>query len=1165
MTAGSGFVPLRVRSEYSMLESACRITPLLERVADLGFSACGLTDKGNLFGAVEFYQAAEKRGITPLIGCELVVRAGKKEAGPMLLFARNQTGYENLTKLVTKAHLEYEAEPPEVSGHDLTGHAAGLVATSGGPDGLIGQAVLQKKPARAEQWVRRFQELFGPEGFFLEVHNHGLEPEAVCRREFLNLSQATGAPLVATNEVLYLKPEDSEIYEMLTCIRTNRQLDDPDRERLLSNDYFLKSAREMETLFPECPEAVSNTRKLADLCRLNITFGENKYPSYPVEPGTRREDLLRDLCLTGLRARYGERVDSETHLRERLDYELSVIEKMGFVSYFLIVWDFIRHAKEQEIPVGPGRGSGAGSMVAYVLRITDLDPLRYGLIFERFLNPERISPPDIDVDFCQDRRGEVIQYVREKYGKRSVAQIVTYGTLGAKMAVRDVARALGMSFTEASRIADLIPAEPGMTLARALGTVPDLKAIYDGEEQTRECLEYALGIEGMVRQTGTHAAGVVIAEGELTQYLPLTRDDHENVMTQFEMGMLEALGMLKMDFLGLKTLTVIKECLSLVEATTARKLLPEAIPLEDEQTFELLNSGRNVGVFQVESPGMRKLCRQFDIRRIDDIIALIALYRPGPMELIPDYISCKKGETEIAYDHPLLEEVSSDTYGFMIYQEQVMKAAQLLAGYSLGDADLLRRAMGKKKQDVMDAQRARFIQGCRELNNIPQAQAEKIFGLLEKFAGYGFNKSHSAAYGMISYQTAYLKANFPVCFMAALMSNDLDSTDKISLFIGEAREMGIEVLPPSVNHSHTRFSIEDSSIRYGLAAIKGVGHSASEAIVTARQQGGPFLSMADFCSRVEFRPMNKKTVEALVRSGAFSEIHPNRAGLMEQIDKCMAQAGAVARDLASGQGMFFLDENPNEIAKSAEKEIQSIAPWTRQDCLAAEKGLLGVYFSGHPIDDFEEDLRAFRTVNTVELEEEPDRAQVRLAGLIVEKEVRIAKKSQKPFARLKLEDRTGSFELMIWSDLYLEVGDLLEQNLPVLAEGTIDRSLPDQLRVSVHRILPLESAFPAQVREVYVMTRREECTNGLFGTLKSIIREHPGDCPLCLVIPGQTTGAAILEAGDQFQVDARYPVIRTLREKLGKGKIKLRVKEMAEAPPRRRFGVRRPPGNQEAS
>lgn len=1148
------FAHLRVRTEYSMLEAACRIPALVERARTMGCPALAITDKGNLFGAIDFYQKTEAAGMQPLIGVELIIHATKKEFGPLLLYARNDEGYENLMKLVTLAHLEYEHAPPGISGKDLAAHAGGLIAASGGTPGLVAKALLKNDSNRAEKWVKRFQELFGTEAFFLEIQNHGTEPEERLRPALMELSRKTEAPLVATNEVLYTSSEHAETYDVLSCIRTNNKLEDTNRERLFSNDYYLKSPEEMAALFPDCPEALENTLRLAELCELKITFGENKYPSYPVETGTSREAYLRELCTTGLRERYGDRAETHPELNERLDYELGIIEQMGFVSYFLIVWDFINYAKQNGIPVGPGRGSGAGSMVAYVLRITDLDPIRYGLIFERFLNPERHSPPDIDVDFCQDRRGEVIRYVRDKYGKRSVAQIVTYGTMGAKMAIRDVARTMGMSFTEASRIADMIPQEIGMTISKAMAANPEFKALYENEESASECIDHALNLEGMVRQTGTHAAGVVIAEGELTQYLPLTMDDHDNVITQYSMGMLESVGMLKMDFLGLKTLTVIQEALRLLKDADGIEILAEDIPLEDEKTFELLNAGRNVGVFQVESPGMRKLCRQFDVQRIDDIIALIALYRPGPMELIPDYIACKKGEKPIEYDHPLLEEISSDTYGFMIYQEQVMKAAQVLAGYSLGDADLLRRAMGKKKQEVMDAQRERFIKGCHEINQIPKPQAEKIFALLEKFAGYGFNKSHSAAYGLISYQTAYLKANYPVSFMAALMSNDLDNTDKIALFIGDARDMGIEVLPPSVNHSEVRFSISGNTIRYGLAAIKGVGQGASEAIVAARNEGGPFLSMSDFCQRVEFRSINKKTVEALVRCGAFNDLSPNRAGIFEQIDKCMAEAGSVARDRASGQGMFFLDEDPEDQAEAALKEIESVAPWPGKECLQAEKDLLGVYFSGHPIDEVEEDLRAFRTTNLVELEQEPDRAPVRLAGLIMHKEVRIAQRSQKPYARLTLEDRTGTFEIMVWNDLYVEIGEILENGLPILAEGQIDRSRDDQLRVNTHKLIPLEKAFPEQVREIYVLPDREECGNGLFQKLKKISADHSGNRPLCLVIPGPERGAAVIETAENFHLDGRFETVRKLRRMLGKGKVKLRVKDMSEPPPRRRFG-----------
>ncbi len=1153
----AGFVHLNVHSMYSMLEAPCRIKNLVSKAAELKMPALALTDLGNMFGAIEFYSEAEKAGIQPIIGSELTVLRGKKGSGSLRLLARNQEGYVHLMKLVTHAHLESEGEGVRKAGISLEmlkECRGGLLVLLGGARSQWAELISAGLEREAMALAEAIRDAVEEDSLYLEIQNHGLPEEVALRETTVRLAQESGLPLVATNDVFYVEKAHAETHDILGCIRTGSRIDDAGRGRFSASEYYLKSAEEMQELFKETPEALQNTVKIADACTLELEFGVNKFPSYPVDEGVKREDYLKELCHQGLRQRYGDRVDAEPELIERLDYELGVIETMGFVSYFLIVWDFIHYAKQQGIPVGPGRGSGAGSMVAYVLEITDLDPIRYGLIFERFLNPERVSPPDIDVDFCQDRRGEVIEYVRRKYGKRSVAQIVTYGTMGAKMAIRDVARVMGMSFGDASRIADLIPKDPKITIGKAMVDNPEFKRIFDQEDQAHECISHALQLEGMARQTGTHAAGVVIAEGDLTQYMPLTQDDHGNVITQYSMGMLESIGMLKMDFLGLKTLTVIQNTVDFVKATTGKMLEPLEFPLDDKPTYELLNQGRNIGVFQVESPGMRKLCRQLQVDTVDDIIALIALYRPGPMELIPEYIACKKGEKKVTYDHPLLEEISSETYGFLIYQEQVMKAAQLLAGYSLGEADLLRRAMGKKKQEVMDQQRARFIEGCGQVNQIPRKKAADIFALLEKFAGYGFNKSHSAAYGIIAYQTAYLKANYPTHFLCALLCNDMQDTDKIALFIGEAREMGIEARPPSINHSLVKFSIEGEAIRYGLSAIKNVGVGIAEAIVAAREASGPFTSMADFCSRVDYGALNRRTVEALVKSGAMGDIHPNRAGLFEQIDQSLARASASARDRAAGQVTFFEDEPAGEMAPEAVEALDSTPPWPESECLAYEKELLGYYVSGHPIDAYEMDLVAFRTHQAIEVNEEIDRSVIRLAGLVAQREVRIARKSKKPFARLVIEDRSGKVETMVWPESYAEFGEKLEPGTPLVLTAQVERSENGEIKVAPYAISTLEELCPAGIREVYIVLLREQCDEEGFKQVRELAAAHPGSLPLCLVIPGPQGGAAVIEAGPDFHLDLNYNVLCDLRQRFGKSRIKLRVKDPEPAPRRRRWG-----------
>ncbi len=1155
------FVHLHVHTEYSLLDGACRAKDVVGRAKDLGMSALAITDHGNLFGAIEFYQAAQGAGIKPIIGCEIYmapgsmteksVPGGKDPNTHFILLAKDLVGYQNLVKLVSQAHLENSGGTPRIDKELLNKYREGLIGTTACSRSEMAQAFLQGRVKDAEKAVDDFRNIFGPDDFFLEVHNHGMEVEEQIRGFYKKLSQQTGIPLVATNNVHYVAKNHARAHEILLCIQTGAKLGDEKRLRFPSDEFYLKSPDDMALLFADMPEACANSLEIAQRCDVQLVFGKDKFPAYPVPEGKMRDAYLREICETGMTRCYKERAQ-EPELRQRLEYEMGVIEKMGFTSYFLIVWDFINYGKKNGIPVGPGRGSAAGSMVAYVMGITDLDPIHYKLLFERFLNPERISPPDIDVDFCQNRRSEVIQYVKDKYGERSVAQIVTYGTFGAKMAIRDVARVMGMNFSEASRIADMIPKDPKITIKKGLEANPDMKALYEADERVREVIDTALTLEGMVRQTGTHAAGVVIGDRDLTEFIPLTRDDHGNVITQYEMDPLGALGMLKMDFLGLKTLTVIQDALRLIEESTGEKLDALTFPIDDAKTFDLLNRAQNIGVFQVESPGMRRTCLSFSIETIHDIIALIALYRPGPMDLIPEYIKRKKGEVKFEYEHPLLKTVSEDTYGIMIYQEQVMAAAQVLAGYSLGDADLLRRAMGKKKLEEMNKQRQTFIEGCERVNQIAPKKAGEIFDLLEKFAGYGFNKSHSAAYGLISYQTAYLKANYPVQFMAALLSNELDNTDKISLFVAEAKQMRVKVLPPSVNHSELAFSVGPEEIRYGLAAIKNVGEGAAQAVVEARKVGGDFESLDDFCKRVEFKALNRKTIESLVRSGAFDEMNKNRAQLFSQIEQALAQAASLARDRDSGQGMFLMEAPAPVKKKKGQAFGEALDDWPVRQRLDGEKELLGFYVTGHPVDEFESDLRAFRNLNMGESCEEAHDTPVRVAGVICSKEVRLTK-DQRPYARLVLEDKTGRIEITLFNELYQKHGNQLEIGAPLIVAGFIDRSMDDQAKMLAQHITPLDEACESLIREVYVYFERSECGPEHFSELEQLAREYHGVTPLCLQIPGEGGGCAVIEAGEEFAVKSSLQILRELRKKFGSHSVRLRVKPMPEMQRRKSY------------
>src|SRR5205809_25316 len=801
------FVHLHLHTEYSLLDGAIRMKELMKKAVEFKMPAVAITDHGNLFGAIEFYQEATRAGVKPIIGCEAYIAHGSHKDRPssrraaayhFTLLAQNEAGYRNLVKLVTAAHLDGFHYVPRIDKELLAAHAAGLIGLSGCLAGEINSAIQANNIEKAKASAAEYRDILGAENFFLEMHDHGMEAQHKCNRVLPQIARDLSVGLVAANDVHFLRRSDHEAHDVMLCIGTGKMVQDENRMRYVPELYF-KSPAEMREVVRDFPEAITNTLEIGERCHVDLEFGRSKYPEYPAPSGKTRESYLRELCYQGLQVRYGERAASDAELIKRLDYELGVLERTGFVSYLLIVWDFIHFAKEKGIPVGPGRGSAAGSIVAYVLGITDIDPLQYGLIFERFLTPDSVSPPDIDVDFCEARRGEVLEYVRQKYGERRVAQIITFGKLKAKSVVRDVGRVMGLSYAAADRIARMIPNELNITLDSAAEKNSELKRAIATEPQTKQLFEYAKTLEGLSRNAGVHAAGVVIADRDLSDYIPLCRDVKGNdVISQYPMGPLNDLGLLKMDFLGLKTLTVIEDTLALIHKREPNFSLKN-IPLDDAEAFALYNRGETIGLFQMESGGMTSTARQFDVRKIDDIIALIALYRPGPMDLIGDYIKRKKGITPIKYEHPLLEEICADTYGVMIYQEQVMAAASKLAGYSLAQGDLLRRAMGKKDKAKMAKERKNFIEGCARTNKIPEKKANAIFDLLEKFAGYGFNKSHSAAYGLISYQTAYLKAHYPVEFMAGLLRNEINNTGKISVFVGGWRKMGVIILPPDNN------------------------------------------------------------------------------------------------------------------------------------------------------------------------------------------------------------------------------------------------------------------------------------------------------------------------------------------------------------------------------
>ena len=1134
--SSDSFVHLHLHTEYSLLDGAIRMKELMKKAVELEMPAVAITDHGNLYGAIEFYQAAQKAGVKPIIGCEAYMAPGSIKDRPnnqrdaayhFTLLAKDETGYRNLVKLISNAHLEGMHYKPRIDKEMLASHAAGLIGMSACLKGEINMAIQSDNLEKARQSAGDFRDIFGAENFFLEMHDHGIEAQQKCNRVLPTLAKEFGLGLVAANDVHFLERSHHEAHDVMICIGTGKMVHDERRMRYTPELYF-KSPDEMRALFPDHPSAITNTLEIAERCNLTLDFTKTNYPEYPAPEGKSREAYLRELCYKGLHERYGDRVDSK--LIDRLDYELGVLEKTGFVSYFLIVWDFIHFAKQRGIPVGPGRGSAAGSMVAYVLGITDVDPLQFNLLFERFLNPERISPPDIDVDFCEARRSEVLDYVRQKYGERRVSQIITFGKLKAKSVVRDVGRVIGLSYGEADRIAKLIPNELNITLASAAEKTPDLKKAIATEPGTRQLWDYALVLEGLSRNAGVHAAGVVIGDRDLAEYVPLCRDSKgTDVISQFAMGPLTDLGMLKMDFLGLKTLTVIEDTITLIREREPEFQLSK-IPFDDRNTFELLNRGETIGIFQLESGGMTSLCKNFDVQKIDDIIALIALYRPGPMDLIPDYIKRKKGQTKIKYEHPLLEEVCADTYGVMIYQEQVMAAASKLGGYSLGQADLLRRAMGKKDKEKMAKERVNFIEGCARTNNIAEKKANAIFDLLEKFAGYGFNKSHSAAYGLISYQTAYLKANYPVELMAGLLSNEINNTDKISVFVGECKRMGIPILPPDVNCSGLKFAPADQDgvrgIRYGLAAIKNVGEGAMEAAIAERSANGDFASLEDFCRRLDSRIANRKMLESLVKCGAFDFLGRDRAELFACIEDSLAAASASHKDRASGQVSLF-DDLPAPAAKSA---AHAVPAWSEHERMSFEKELLGFYVTGHPLDGYARGIAAGGYQPITALPELDDRASFRIAGVITQVDKKFTKKEGKPFGVVFVEDLTGTLEVVVWNEVYSKVGDDLVAGRAIGLQGTLDKR-DDTIRATAQKLKVLKPD-PADVptngaakpvpnlrNEVVVLRFPPGATSNELQEVRQILSTAPGSAGVRLLFERPDGQLLRLDAGADFRVD----------------------------------------------
>ncbi len=1101
-SADQNFVHLHVHSDYSLLDGACRIDRLMDRAVALGMPALALTDHGNLFGAIDFYNTAKSKGIKPLVGCELYLvetsrleKHGRSDDEGKSIFhlgllAKNLIGYQNLLKLVSDAHLKGFYYKPRTDLDTLAKYANGLIGFTGCLASLVPQHLLHDREEEARKACARFVDIFGRENYFVEIQDHGIPEQLKIIPGLLKLAEEFNLKVIATNDVHYVNASDAGPHDAMLCIQTGAKIEEEKRMKFSGQEFYLKSRAEMEKLFIEVPESITNTQLVAEMCDLTIPFpkGSERYPKYPlpieVSAKTDRSGYLKDLCIAGLRRRYGlDYASPEKHadpvlgktLVDRLDFELSIISKTGFIDYFLVVWDFIDWARKHDIPVGPGRGSGAGCLVAYLLAITNLDPLRFKLLFERFLNPERVSPPDFDIDFCMRRRGQVIDYVREKYGKDCVANIITYGTLGAKMVIRDISRVHNLAYADADRLAKMIPDELNITLEDAVKKSTELRDEIARNPVAKKIFDQARVLEGMVRNTGKHAAGIIITDRPLDEFVPLTLQE-EDVTVQFDMNAVGKLGLLKMDFLGLKTLTVIADAVDNIRRTADPKFDIEAISLEDAKTFALLNSGRTTGVFQLESGGMQNLCRQISLSTIDEIVALIALYRPGPMEWIPDYVRGKKDPSTVTYPHKLLEEVCRETYGIMVYQEQVMEAAKIIAGYTLGGADMLRRAMGKKDADAMAKERTKFVEGAQRVNQIDEKTANSIFDILNKFAGYGFNKSHSAAYAILSYQTGYLKANYPVQFMAAMLSSELGNSEKVSHFVAECEAMGLKVLGPDVNESREMFTPVGEKIRFGLAGVKGVGELAAQKIIAERDAKGPYGSFDDFISRVDGRAINKRVLEHLAKTGAFDFSGTLRKKIFDSIDGAMATAANNARDRAAGQHSFMdMLAEPAPAKKAPAIASRTALPnapgtadledFTSAERLIFEKELLGFYVTGHPMNVYAGITEALDTFAVDDLLKQGDRIEFRLAGIISNIVKRLSKKDNRPWAAFTLATKNASVALNLFADGYAAYGAILAENAPVLVLGNIITGTEGP-RINVKECYPLDTEVTRLVKKV---------------------------------------------------------------------------------------------------
>ncbi len=1162
----NNFVHLHVHTEYSLLDGFTVINKAMDRVKELGMNAIAITDHGSMFGVVDFYKAAKKKGIKPIIGCEVYTAPRKmvdkdpqrdKNQGHLVLLAKNEEGYQNIIKLVSNGFLEGFYYKPRIDYDELAKYSSGIICLSACLAGDIQQFLLQDQYEQAKTLALRLKAMFEEDSFYLELQDHNMPEQKKVNLELLKLSKETGIPLVATNDAHYINKEDAKAHDILLCIQTGKLIEDKERMRFPNDEFYLKAPEEMIKLFDFAPEAISNTVKIAEQCNFDFDFNTIHLPEYQVSEDISKADYLRKLCFEGLNRRYSPVTDE---LENRLKEELSVIENMGYVEYFLIVWDFIKYAKDNKIPVGPGRGSAAGSIVAYTLGITDVDPIQYNLIFERFLNPERVSMPDIDIDFCYERREEVIDYVKQKYGEDKVAQIITFGTMAARAAIRDVGRVINMPYNEVDKIAKQIPFAIGMTIDKALHMNPELKKIYDEDSQSQYLIDMAKRLEGMPRHASTHAAGVVISKKQLKDHVPLYVHDG-NSTTQFTMGTLEELGLLKMDFLGLRTLTVIKDAIELIEKNHGIKIDFSDCSYEDPKVYDLISRGDTLGLFQLESAGMIQFLKELKPNSFEDIIAGISLYRPGPMDSIPKYIENKNNPKKIKYIHESLEPILNVTYGCMVYQEQVMQIVRELAGYSYGRSDLVRRAMSKKKMDVMEEERKNFIFGITNekgevevpgciRNGVPEKAANIIYDEMIDFANYAFNKSHAAAYAVLAYETAYLKCYYKVEFMAALMTSVMGNTSKVVQYIQDCKKQGIGILPPSINRSFSKFTVEGGSIRFALGAVKNVGIGMINGLVNVREASGEFINFLDFCQRVESKDMNKRAVESLIKCGAFDDMGANRAQLISSYEAIMDGINQEKKRKLDGQIDLFqindeIDASINQIS------LPDIKEFNEKVRLSMEKEVVGFYISGHPLSEYEKELEQIASINSHELLDAMDNLEesrlrdgqtIVVGGMIAEVNTKITRNNQL-MAFIVLEDLFGTIECIVFPRTLKTFNSLVHDESFVVIEGTLNIKEDEQPKVLVNTINPLikipenelESLGKKNGNKVFIKLANKMEWH-LIEEIKPTLKNYSGNTPIIIYIEDTKEK---LQADRNLWIDLNKDIITKLTSFFGKENIKV--------------------------